>query len=229
MRLDKYIAHATDLTRSQIHQLVRQGAISVNAETVRKAAQQLQPDDVVRLHGEVITLATHRYLMLNKPVGYVCANHDSEHPTVLDLLDEPNKHLLQIAGRLDLDTTGLVLLTDDGQWNHQVTSPRRECNKTYRVTTAEAIDPSTIDLFQAGVLLHGEKKPTQPAQLSLLGSHIALLTIHEGKYHQVKRMFAAAGNRVVELHRESIGDITLDTNLLPGQYRSLTPQEIASI
>lgn len=229
MRLDKYIAHATDLTRSQIHQLVRQGAISVNAETVRKAAQQLQPDDVVRLHGEVITLATHRYLMLNKPVGYVCANHDSEHPTVLDLLDESNKHLLQIAGRLDLDTTGLVLLTDDGQWNHQVTSPRRECNKTYRVTTAEAIDPSTIDLFHAGVLLHGEKKPTQPAQLSLLGSHTALLTIHEGKYHQVKRMFAAAGNRVVELHRESIGDITLDTNLLPGQYRSLTPREIASI
>lgn len=229
MRLDKFIGHATDLTRSQIHQLIRQGAVSINSVTARKAAQHLQADDVVRLHDEVIELITHRYIMLNKPLGYVCANHDGDHPTVLDLLDEPNKQNLQIVGRLDIDTTGLVLLTDDGQWNHQVTSPRRECGKTYRVHTADKIDPQTIQLFQEGVLLHGEKKPTQPAELTLLDSHSALLTIREGKYHQIKRMFAAAGNHVVGLHRESVGEIVLDINLLPGEYRHLTDREIASV
>lgn len=229
MRLDKFIGHATDLTRSQIHLLIRRGAVSINDDVARKAAYQLHPDDIVRVDGQVVLLATHRYLMLNKPAGYVCANHDGEHPTVLDLLDESNKQTLQIVGRLDMDTTGLVLLTDDGQWNHQVTSPRQACHKTYRVTTADTISPDTIDLFCKGILLHGEKKPTQPAGLKLLGSHTAQLTIQEGKYHQIKRMFAAVGNHVVALHRDSIGQITLDTTLMPGQYRALSQQEIESI
>ncbi|HSX84724.1 MAG TPA: 16S rRNA pseudouridine(516) synthase RsuA [Cellvibrio sp.] len=229
MRLDKFIGNSTDLTRSQIHQLIRQGAVSINHVAARKAAQHIQANDVVSVNDEVIERLSVRYIMLNKPAGYICANHDGEHPTVLDLLDEPNKANLQIVGRLDIDTTGLVLLTDDGQWNHQVTSPRRECSKTYRVTTANAIDAQTADTFRDGVLLHGEKKPTQPAELQLLTSHSALLTIHEGKYHQIKRMFAAVGNHVVELHRERIGEIVLDDNLLPGEYRPLTNLEIASV
>ncbi|HTF86021.1 MAG TPA: 16S rRNA pseudouridine(516) synthase RsuA [Cellvibrio sp.] len=229
MRLDKFIGHATDLTRSQIHQLIRQGAVAINHETARKAAQHIHTDDVVTVNSEVVQPLGVRYFMLNKPTGYVCANHDGEHPTVLDLLDEPNKSNLQIVGRLDIDTTGLVLLTDDGQWNHQVTSPRRECSKIYRVTTANAIDAHTADQFSKGLLLHGEKKPTQPAELQLLTSHSALLTIHEGKYHQIKRMFAAVGNQVVALHRERIGEILLDADLQPGEYRSLTAPEIASV
>ena len=148
MRLDKFIGNSTDLTRSQIHQLIRQGAVSINHATARKAAQHIQANDVVSVNDEVIERLSVRYIMLNKPVGYICANHDGEHPTVLDLLDEPNKANLQIVGRLDIDTTGLVLLTDDGQWTHPITSPRRECSKTYRVTTAIAIDAQTADTLQ---------------------------------------------------------------------------------
>src|SRR5690606_11265792 len=140
----------------------------------------------------------------------VCANSDSEHATVLDLLELPNKSTLQIDGRLDLDTTGLVLLTDDGQWNHRITSPKSKCTKTYLCHTAEPIPAATIAAFAAGVQLHGESKPTRPAQLELLGDSVARLKVCEGKYHQVKRMFAAVGNRIVRLHRESIGNIVLD-------------------
>lgn len=229
MRLDKFIGHATDLTRSRIHQLIRTGAVSVNGAIARKAAQHVQPTDEVYLDGDLIVHATQRYMMLHKPLGYICANRDGDHPTVMDLVDEPNKHTLQIVGRLDVDTTGLVLLTDDGQWNHQITSPRRECKKTYRVNTADPIDDQTPTKFREGVLLHGEKKPTQPAELCILSSHSALLTICEGKYHQIKRMFAAVGNHVVALHRESIGHISLDPQLKPGEYRTLTNEEIASV
>lgn len=228
MRLDKFIGQVTELSRRQIHLLLKQGAVKVNAELASNASVHLQASDLVTLDDEPLLATQLRYLMLHKPLGYVCANSDSEHPTVLDLLDLPGKNSLQIVGRLDLDTTGLVLLTDDGQWNHRITSPKNDCAKVYRITTAEPIKPSTETLFAEGVLLHSEKKPTRPAQLELLGSSEARLTIHEGKYHQVKRMFAATGNRVVTLHRERIGEIQLDGALGAGQYRFLTPTEIAS-
>lgn len=229
MRLDKFIGHTSDLSRARIHILIKQGAVSVNSELAKKGAQQISEQDTVTLNGERLLPATTRYLMLNKPLGYICANIDGEHPTVLDLIHEPNKRTLQVVGRLDIDTTGLVLLTDDGQWNHRITSPRSECAKVYRVATAEPISTLTTESFNKGILLHGETKLTLPAQLQQLDSHTALLTINEGKYHQVKRMFAALGNRVTELHRENIGNIQLDPTLKPGQYRALDPDEIKSI
>lgn len=229
MRLDKFIGQATDLSRRQIHILVKQGAIQVNAEIVKSAALHLQTTDVVLLDGKPIAQPQTRYLMLHKPLGYVCANSDSEHPTVLDLLDLSNKTTLQIVGRLDIDTSGLVLLTDDGQWNHRITAPKNDCAKSYRVTTAEPIATATLAAFAEGILLRNEKKATRPAQLELLNPCEARLIIHEGKYHQVKRMFAAAGNHVTALHRESIGDINLDEDLEAGQFRSLTAEEIASV
>lgn len=229
MRLDKFIGHARDLSRVQIHVLIKRGAVSVNSIIAQKGAQQVSESDVITLNGEPVLLAKNRYLMLHKPIGYVCANSDSEHPTVLDLIDEPNKQNLQIAGRLDVDTTGLVLITDDGQWNHRVTAPKSQCKKTYRVTTVAPIVADTIALFAAGIQLHGEKKPTEPAQLVLIDEHTAQVTISEGKYHQVKRMFAASGNRVVALHRESIGEILLDPALPQGKYRALTQTEIEAI
>lgn len=229
MRLDKFIGQVTDFSRREIHILVKRDAVQVNGETVRSAALQLQPEDQVALDGKLLVAPQARYLMLHKPAGYVCANSDSEHPTVLDLIDLPNKNTLQIVGRLDIDTTGLVLLTDNGQWNHRITAPKSDCAKTYLVTTADPIDANTQALFATGVLLHGEAKPTRPAQLELLGSRCARLTIHEGKYHQVKRMFAAASNRVVTLHRESIGQIQLDPRLAVSECRMLTENEIASV
>jgi 16S rRNA pseudouridine516 synthase len=229
MRLDKFLSNNTAYSRAQVHRFIRSGDVSVNGESKVKADQKILDTDDIYLHQELITSQPPRYLMLNKPAGYVCANHDSENPIVIDLLDEVRKEDLQIVGRLDKDTTGLVLITDDGQWNHQITAPVSHCQKAYLVTLADPISSETTQLFKQGVLLDGEKKLTAPAELELLGSHQAKLIISEGKYHQVKRMFAAAGNKVVTLHREKIGNLLLDPALKPGQYRSLTSQEIQGI
>ncbi|MET0356513.1 MAG: pseudouridine synthase [Cellvibrio sp.] len=229
MRLDKFIGNNTTLSRTQIHNAIKQGLVSVNDNLVGKTNVIIQDGDIVVLDGQTIEVRRIRYLMLHKPAGYVSANSDSQHPTVIDLINLPFKNELQIVGRLDVDTTGLILLTDDGQWNHKLTSPKHMHTKSYLVTTADVIPESAKTLFAQGILLKGETKPTRPAELEVINAHQARLRIYEGKYHQVKRMFAAVGNRVVSLHRERIGQIQLDNNLLPGQYRPLTIDEIASI
>lgn len=229
MRLDKFLSQNSDSSRSLIQQAIKAGRVSVNDVIAKKGDQKLLGDEIVTLDGKQVEAFQTRYLMLHKPLGYVCANSDSDYPVVVDLIRLPRWQELQIVGRLDIDTTGLVLLTDDGQWNHRITSPRHECDKVYRVTTADPISAETTALFAAGVQLHSEKSPTRPAQLELISSHEARLKIHEGKYHQVKRMFAAAGNLVVALHRESIGSIQLDPALAPGEYRALTTDEIKSV
>ena len=228
MRLDKFIGNNTELSRTQIHIAIKQGAITINDNIVNKTNAHINAGDKVIYAGQLIEERKARYLMLHKPAGYVSANSDSEHPTVLDLIDLPSKHELQIVGRLDIDTTGLILLTDDGQWNHKITSPKHSHTKSYLVTTADAIDESAKTIFAEGVLLKGETKTTLPAELSIIDSHRARLSICEGKYHQVKRMFAAIGNRVVVLHRERIGDILLDSTLPEGKFRALTSDEISS-
>lgn len=228
MRLDKFLSSNSPYSRSQIAKLVKEKRVFINDTVATKADTRIEMTDQISIDREIITALTSRYLMLNKPKGYVCANKDAEHPIVFDLLSENNLHLLQVAGRLDIDTTGLVLITDDGDWNHRVTSPKKECGKVYRVTTARPICPSTVEHFATGVWLHGEKHPTRPAMLIINDSHNATLTIHEGMYHQVKRMFAATGNHVDALHREQIGQIVLDPTLEPGQYRHLTIEEANS-
>lgn len=229
MRLDKFLSQNSDSSRSLIQQAIKAGRVSVNDVIAKKGDQKLLGDEIVTLDGNIVEVFKTRYLMLHKPLGYVCANSDSDYPVVVDLIRLPRWQELQIVGRLDIDTTGLVLLTDDGQWNHRITSPRHECDKVYRVTTSNPISADTAELFAAGVQLHGEKAPTRPAQMELISSHEARLKIHEGKYHQVKRMFAATGNLVVALHRESIGNIQLDPALAPGEYRPLTAEEITSV
>jgi len=228
MRLDKYIGNTTDYSRKEIKRLLKAGLVTVDGDAVTDPSLHISPDQAIAIDGERLSTPGPRYFMVNKPKGYVCATKDSEHPIVLDLLDEPNKEKLQIAGRLDIDTTGLVLITDDGKWNHAITSPNRSCGKTYYVCTADDIAEETIARFARGIMLDGERRRTNPANLEILFSNEARLTINEGKYHQVKRMFGAMGNRVVELHRESVGEIVLDLDLEEGGYRALTPEEIAS-
>ena len=227
MRLDKFIGNNTQLSRTQIHAAIKQGIIYVNDVLVTKTNTQIKDTDKVVVDHQVVEPRKPRYLMLHKPAGYVCANSDSEHPTVLDLVNAPFKHELQIAGRLDVDTTGLVLLTDDGQWNHKITSPKHMHSKNYLVTTANPIEDSYIKIFADGVMLKGETKLTLPAELKVLDKHHAELSICEGKYHQVKRMFAAVGNHVVALHRNRIGSVYLG-DLPAGQFRYLTTQEVES-
>lgn len=226
MRLDKFIADNTELSRKDVQTAVKARRVTVDGEIVKKADQKINPSQVVTLDNIPVVELGLIYLMLHKPAGYVSATEDAEHPTVIDLIDEPYKHQLQIAGRLDMDTTGLVLLTNDGDWNHRVTSPKHDHTKTYEVTTADIIPESAIELFKAGMTLHGEAKKTLPAQLILIDSHTAELTIQEGKYHQVKRMFAALGNRVVTLHRRAIGQLLLDENLPAGKYRLLSDADL---
>ncbi|KAA5949801.1 16S rRNA pseudouridine(516) synthase RsuA [Pantoea sp. Bo_2] len=230
MRLDKFISQQLEISRAIAHREIRGQRVTVNGEVVRDTAFKLLPDHEVAYDGNVLQMLTGpRYFMLNKPQGYVCSTDDPDHPTILYFIEEPMSFKLHAAGRLDIDTTGLVLLTDDGQWSHRITSPRHHCEKTYRVTLESPIGDDTAAQFIAGVQLHNEKSLTKPAQLEVITPTDVRLTLSEGRYHQVKRMFAAVGNRVIELHRERIGDIALDDDLEPGEYRALSEDEIASI
>ena len=228
MRLDRFLTESLGLTRSQAGRIIRSGEVLVNGMVTKSAATQVGEQDVVAFDGQMLQQIGPRYFMLHKPEGYVCSNDDPEHPTVLMLFDEPALNKLHCAGRLDLDTTGLLLVTDDGQWSHRITSPRHECAKTYRAWLADPVEPAVIEQFASGVQLRGERQLTRPAELELVTPTEALLTIHEGKYHQVKRMFAAVGNKVIRLHRERVGSLALGSDLAPGQYRALTPDEIAA-
>jgi 16S rRNA pseudouridine516 synthase len=228
MRLDKYLASVTDLSRMDAKHAIKAGDVRVEGQVISDAQHDVSATAQVTLAGTPLRAAKQRYFMLHKPDGCVCATKDRQHLTVLDLLDEDNREALHIAGRLDVDTTGLVLLTDDGQWSHRITAPKADCDKTYWLQTAEPIPADTVEKFARGLFLHSEKERLKPAQLQIIDEHTARLTISEGKYHQVKRMFGAIGNAVTRLHRERIGVLELDSTLAPGEYRALTDSEIAA-
>lgn len=229
IRLDKYLCHATGLTRSRAQGMIRGGQVRVNGEVVKDPSYKLPDDAGVTWREQAVQPTGYRYLMLNKPLGVVCTTTDERHRTVLDLLDMANKKGLHVAGRLDVDTTGLVLISDDGDWTHRITSPKRRCDKTYRASLAEPVDEAVVERFAEGIELRNEKKKTLPARLEIIVPTEVRLTISEGKYHQVKRMFAAVGNRVVSLHRERVGAIVLDPSLQPGQWRELSEAEVAAV
>ena len=229
MRLDKYICQATTMTRSQAKKVITQGRIS-NAETViRNTGYKVSAQEAISFDGKVINVRSTRYIMLNKPKDYICSTVDEQLPSIINLIKVDKAEQLCIAGRLDADTTGLALITDDGQWSHKITSPRKKCNKRYRVKLAQPIEDDAIALFNEGIQLKSENTPCLPAKLEILSTNEVVLTISEGKYHQVKRMFAALGNLVIELHREQIGEIELDTTLQLGEWRYLTEQEVNSV
>ncbi|MBP2167569.1 16S rRNA pseudouridine516 synthase [Erwinia toletana] len=230
MRLDKFLSQQLEISRAIAAREIRAKRVTIDGEIVRDTSFKLEPEHQVEYDGNPLQQQFGpRYFMLNKPEGYVCSTDDPDHPTVLYFLEEPTAYKLHAAGRLDIDTTGLVLMTDDGQWSHRITSPRHHCEKTYLVTLELPLAEDTAQQFADGVQLHNEKSLTKPATLEVIGEHQVRLTISEGRYHQVKRMFAAVGNRVVALHRERIGEIALDDDLAPGEYRALTAEEIASV
>ena len=229
MRLDKYLAQSTGFSRKEVKRMLHADEVQVNGEYERNPARKVSEEDEVLLDGYPIDTPRERYIMLYKPVGYVCSNDDGTHPSVLGLVELPRADELTIAGRLDVDTTGLVLLSDDGQWCHRITSPRHKLGKIYEVTLADPIDESYVEKFERGILLNGEKEPTKPASLQILSETSARVQLFEGRYHQVKRMFAALGNRVEALHRDAIGPIQLDEELFEGEWRELTQAEVESI
>ncbi len=225
MRLDKFICKSTELTRNEAKKLLKQGKVLVNSQIANNGAMQVHENNQVSLEGQILIQRQSRYIMLHKPADYICSNVDENFPSLLHLLDVEKAFDLHIAGRLDADTTGLVLITDDGRWSHNIISPKKSCAKIYRVTLRDPLKPGTIEKFKLGVQLQGEKNLTLPAILKKITDNQVLLTLTEGKYHQVKRMFAAVGNRVVNLHRQQIGEIKLEQTLTVGQWRYLSPEE----
>lgn len=233
MRLDRFLSETTSLTRSLAKRALKNGEVTLNDEPIKQAATQVDTEcDDVKFNGETLSLVGLRYLVMHKPVDVECTARRGLYPRVIDLIDLPKSERLQPVGRLDVDTTGLLLLTDDGQWSHRVTSPRHRCAKVYVAELAEPMEGDVaqwaINQVAEGVLLDDEETPTKPATLRFLSPYQAELTITEGRYHQVKRMFAALGNHVTTLHRHAIGDIVLPDDLAPGEWRELTPEEIAS-
>ncbi len=229
MRLDRLLSQASGLSRNQVKAWLRHDGVQVDGVAVRDAALQVRSDQHVTLDDMTLEWPRERYVMLHKPVGYVCSTaEEGNHAPVASLIDRPWAARLHSAGRLDADSTGLVLLTTDGQWSHALTSPRRHCLKTYIVGVRHPLGEDLVDRFAAGILLNDDPQPTLPAKLELLDELTARVQIQEGRYHQVRRMFAACSNRVETLHRTAIGHIALDSTLQPGEWRDLTPQEISS-
>ncbi len=228
MRLDKYLCHNASITRSEAKKAIKKKQITVNDKIITDPSLHITLDQEVCINDTPLKHLGTQYLMLYKPSGFISSTEDSHYPTVIDLIDQPARGL-HPAGRLDVDTTGLVLLTNDGQWAHKVTSPNHECKKRYLVTLDREITDQAIEMLNDGIYFKSEERKTRPASVKVIESTLVELTISEGMFHQVKRMFAATDNEVIELHRSQIGEITLDSNLEPGEYRPLTQHEIESI
>ena len=227
MRLDRFLTRRGVHTCREVRQLLADARVTVDGEVERSGLRRINRFSRIELDGEILQQQEAVYLMLNKPAGYLSATTDPQHPTVIELIDHPLRGGLHLAGRLDRASTGLLLLTNDGRWSKLVTEPMEEISKVYRVTTLEVIPPETAAHFESGIYFAYEDLTTRPARLEILGPREALVSIHEGRYHQVKRMFHAVGNRVLSLHRERIGPLVLDPALTPGQSRMLTREEIS--
>ena len=225
MRLDKFLCEMNIGTRSQVKELVKKGLVLVNGQVIRSAEYKIneQKDSIV-FQGKELTYQKFVYYMLNKPKGVVSATQDNTAKTVTDLLAAEGRKDLFPVGRLDKDTEGLLLLTNDGALAHNLLSPKKHVDKTYLVETAHALSREDIDRLEQGVDI-GEDRLTLPAKIEVRSENIIHLTIQEGKFHQVKRMLQAVNNQVTALKRIRFGDIILDEKLAPGEYRALIPQE----
>jgi len=226
MRLDKFVCKSTDLNRTQAQTCIQQGEVRVNDDLVLDIKSQVHKNNQVKLKQTLLTLRPFRYILLHKPANTLCSNLDENYPSLFNFLEVEHKDELHIVGRLDVDTTGMVLITDDGHWSFNITRPSMACIKEYRVGLSSPLAQDAIEQFKQGITLQGETELTLPANLHFIDDKNVLLGITQGKFHQVKRMFAAVGNRVVRLHRQKIGAIMLDVP--EGQWRYLTASEIES-
>ncbi|HOI47575.1 MAG TPA: 16S rRNA pseudouridine(516) synthase [Bacilli bacterium] len=232
MRLDKYIAKSLGITRSEAVVLIKRKQIRVNDRVVVQKDYDVEANiDCITYNNQELHYLDRIYIMMNKPAGYVSANKDQLHPTVFDLIDGFPKQDLFIVGRLDIDVTGLLLITNDGALSHQYTNPKHHVVKQYVATLSHELTPDQIKEFEAGIVIKdgfGEPFQTKQASLQLDEENptIAYVEISEGKYHQVKRMFAYFGVSVLALKRLRINKLSLDKQLAQGEYRLLTEEEI---
>ena len=221
MRLDKFLANMGVGTRSEVKQLLKKGSVKVNQNIVKLPKLHVNPNsDEIMVNDEVVSYIDKVYIMLNKPKGYISATEDEVHPTIIDLIPEYAHLNIFPVGRLDKDTEGLLLVTNDGQFNHEVMNPNKHVSKTYEVYSKHPITQFDIDKFKSGIELSDGK--LKPAILKKVDNYVSHVTIYEGKYHQVKRMFHSIENEVLELKRIKIAQLELDHNLDLGSYRLLS-------
>ncbi len=227
IRLDKFLADAGIGTRSEVKTMIHKKAVTVNGAPAKGPEQKIdETADVIAVNGKPITHRGLVYYLLHKPAGYVSATKDNLFPTVMELV--PKGDDLFPVGRLDKDTEGLLLITNDGELAHLLLSPRRHVDKTYLAILDKPTEDEDIAKFEAGVDI-GDDDLTLPAHLEILPENQALLTIHEGRFHQVKRMFHAVGKEVVYLKRLSMGPISLPKNLEKGKWQELTGEEVDTL
>ena len=232
MRIDKYLANMNVGSRKEVHKLIKAGLVSVNGKIVKTPKEKVKESDVVEVNGQEITYQQYHYFLLNKPKGVLSATEDLHQKTVIDLLEVKDQYKdLAPVGRLDKDTTGLLLITNDGQLNHELLAPNKHVDKVYQALIAGEVTIDTVATFASGMELK-DGTVLKPAKLEILNvdenkdqSKIRI-TIKEGKYHQIKRMFGAVGMKVLELDRLQMGSLQLDPQLKRGQYRELTEEEL---
>ncbi len=230
MRLDRLLSECTALSRSKLRQIIKNGSVSVDGRTVTSPEQKVDSDSArIELDGRPVSYARFCYYMLNKPAGLLSATDDKKQKTVIDLFPpELKKKNLFPVGRLDKDTTGLLIITNDGEFAHKVISPKSEIIKTYHAVTEIPVGSADIEAFRQGIVL-ADGTQCLPAGLEKLPDGSCLVHVMEGKYHQVKRMLASRGKPVTALKRLSIGGLKLDNSLLPGEFRQLTEIELCSV
>ena len=232
MRIDKYLANMNVGSRKEVHQLIKKGIVAVNGTTVKTPKQQVKESDQVTVNGDAVAYQKYHYFLLNKPKGVLSATEDRSQPTVISILAPQDCYQgIVPVGRLDKDTTGLLLLTNDGQLNHELLAPGKHVDKVYRAEIAGVANDTTVKTFASGMTL-GDGTKLQPAELKILSQDeehdrsTTEIKIREGKYHQIKRMFGAVGMKVVELERISMGKLTLPANLKRGEYLELKLEDI---
>lgn len=209
--------------------MLARGGVRVDGSVATGISQVIDEFSRVVLDDRVLQARQPVYIMLHKPTGVVSATRDGKHKTVIDLLERPDRETLHIAGRLDYNSSGLLLLTNDGRWSRQLSSPGNQIRKVYRVTLAHPATPECVRAFAEGMYFAYEGITTRPAGLRMVDDHVAEVTLVEGRYRQIRRMFRRRQNRVLALHRVAIGNLILDARLAPGAHRELTAPEVAEI
>lgn len=227
-RIDKIIATQTEYSRKDVKKMISQKKIEVDGKIIKSADEKINENVVIKISGKELNIQKNIYLILNKPKGYISATEDKNMKTVLDLVPEKYQHrALFPAGRLDKDTTGIMIITDDGKFAHNILSPKKHIKKRYNVTIDIPVTKEMITGFERGIQLNdGECKK---ALLEITGEYTADVTITEGRYHQIKRMFGCYGAKVIELNRVQMGEFILPSNLKLGQCREITVKEIEQI
>ncbi|MEB7433397.1 pseudouridine synthase [Staphylococcus pasteuri] len=224
MRIDKFLANMGIGTRNEVKQNLKKGHVKVNDSVTKSPKTHINPEvDIVKVNEEVIKYIDKIYIMLNKPSDVISATEDDKDKTVIDLIPEYQHLGIFPVGRLDKDTEGLLLITNDGQFNHDLMSPHKHVPKTYEVVSQKSISENDIKLFEKGIELSDGK--VKPAQLEIIENKLSRVTIYEGKYHQVKRMFHEIENEVLKLKRIKIANLELDETLELGEYRLLTEND----